>query len=105
MNSSIGVSKEKVQKILNMDKSHYRRNAKFINKATLKPIRARDVQARHQIDLMDMGRKGTVKKNGHFYRYVLTVIGIFSSFVCLRPLSRNSSSVVSKELKGRMRPQ
>ena len=46
----IGVSKEKVQNILNMDKSLYRRNAKFINKATLKPIRARDVQARYQID-------------------------------------------------------
>ena len=42
-----------------MDKSHYRRNAKFLNKAKakLKPIRARDVHVRHQIDLMDMSKK------------------------------------------------
>ena len=30
----IGVSKVKVQKILNTDRSHYHRNAKFMNKAT-----------------------------------------------------------------------
>lgn len=67
-----------------------------MNKATLKPIRARDVQARHQIDLMDMGRKGT----GHFYRNVPTVIDIFSRFVWLRHLTRKPSRVVAKELKG-----
>ena len=38
----IGVSKVKVQKILSTDKSLYHRNAKFMNKATLKPIRAKD---------------------------------------------------------------
>ena len=50
-----------------MDKSHYRRNAKFLNKAKakLKPIRARDVHVRHQIDMMDMSKIGSVKINGH----------------------------------------
>lgn len=96
----IGVSKVKVQKILNTDKSHYHRNAKFMNKATLKPVRAKDVQERHQIDLMDMGRKGTVKRNGHLYRYVLTAIDIFSRFVWLRPLTSKSSKVVAKKLEG-----
>ena len=50
-----------MQKVLNTDKSHYHRKAKFMNKATLKPIRAKDVQERHQIDLIDMGRKELLK--------------------------------------------
>lgn len=34
-----GLSRVKVQEILNTDKQHYKRNAKFCNKARLKPIR------------------------------------------------------------------
>ena len=37
----------------------------------LKPIRARDVQIRHQVDLMDMGQNGTVKLHGVSYRYII----------------------------------
>ena len=69
----VGLSQNKIQDILNRDKSHYRRNARFLNKATLKPIRARDFQVRHQIDLMDMGEKGPVTANGISYRDVLSV--------------------------------
>ena len=61
----LGVSRAEIQTILNMDKSHYRRNAKFLNKAKLKPIRARDVHVRHQIDMMDMSKIGSVKINRH----------------------------------------
>ena len=61
----LGVSRAKIQTILNTDKSHYRRNAKFLNKAKLKPIRARDVHVRHQIDMMDMSKIESVKINGH----------------------------------------
>ena len=76
----VGISRHRIQNILNTDKSHYRRNAKFMNKETLKPIRAKDVHIRHQIDLMDMGCKGSVKMNGQLYRYVLTILDIFSRF-------------------------
>ena len=98
-NNFVGISRHKIQNILNTDKGHYRRNVKFMNKATLKPIRARDVHVRHQIDLMDMGSKGSVKLNGQLYRYVLTVIDIFSRFVWLRPLKSKSSKEVAKELE------
>ena len=70
-----------------------------MNKATLKSIRARDVYVRHEIDLMDIGSKGSVKLNGQLYRYVLTVIDIFSRFVWLRPLKSKSSREVAKELE------
>ncbi len=53
----VGLSQKRIQDILNKYKSHYCRNARFLNKAALKPIRARDVQVRHQIDLMDIGKK------------------------------------------------
>ncbi|XP_078366006.1 SCAN domain-containing protein 3-like [Oculina patagonica] len=96
----VGLSQNKIQDILNKDKSHYRRNAKFLNKATLKPIRARDVQVRHQIDLMDMGQKGTVLANGISYRYVLSVMDVFSRFVWLRALSGKCSKAIAKELRG-----
>ena len=51
------VSRAKIQTILNMGKSHYRRNAKCLNRAKLKPIRAIDVYVRHPIDLMDVSKK------------------------------------------------
>ena len=95
----LGVSRAKIQTILNTDKSHYRRNAEFLNKAKLKPIRARDVHVRHQIDLMDMSKKGSVKMNGHLNRYVLTVIDVFSRFLWLRPLESKSSQVIASELE------
>ena len=91
------VSRAKIQTILNMDKSHYRRNAKCLNRAKLKPIRAIDVYVRHPIDLMDVSKKWSVKTNGHFYRYVLTVIDTFSRFLWLRPLESKSSQVITSE--------
>lgn len=87
------------QNILNSDKKHFRRNAKFLNKAMIKPIRARDVQVRQQIDLMDMGKNGVVRINGKSYRYVLSVMDVFSRFVWPRALATKCSKVITKELE------
>ena len=95
----VGLSKNRVQDILNKDKLHYRRNARFLNKAILKPIRARDVQVRHQVDLMDLGKRGSVEFKGIVYRYVLSIMDVFSRFIWLRPLARKTSKVVAAELK------
>ena len=82
-----------------MDKLHYRRNARFLNKAILKPIRARDVQVRHQVDLMDLGKRGSVEFKGIVYRYVLSVMDVFSRFIWLRPLASKTSKAAAAELK------
>ena len=95
----VGLSRVTVQNILNCDKNHFRRNAKFLNKAMVKPIRARDVQVRHQIDLMDMGKNGIVRINGKSYRYVLSVMDVFSRFVWLRALATKCSKEIAKELE------
>ena len=92
--SYIGLSETKVQDILNCDKQHYRRNPKSLNKAILKSVRAKDVQERHQCDLMDMGKRGTVKVNGVAYRYVLSVIDVCSRFLWLRALPRKDSKFI-----------
>ena len=54
LKDNFGGLKKRVQAALNNDKLHYKRNAMFCNKATLKPIRASDVQIKHQVDLMDV---------------------------------------------------
>ena len=50
----VGLGRAKVQNILNPYMLHYGKNTKFVNKATLKPIRAQDVQTRHQVDLINI---------------------------------------------------
>ena len=82
-----------------MDKSNYRRNAKFLNKPKLKPISGRDVHVRHQIVFIDMSKKGSVKMNEHLYRYDLTVIDAFSRFLWLRTLESKSSLAIASELE------
>ena len=72
---------------------------KFLNMATIKPIRARDVQVRHQIDLMAMRKKGVVKMNGKSYRYVLSMIAVFNRLVWFRALTTKCSKDISKELQ------
>ena len=43
----------------------------------LKPIRERDVQVRHQIDLTNLGKRGRVELKEIVYRYVLSVMDVF----------------------------
>ena len=55
-----------------------------LSKATLKPIWTRDVQVRHQTDLMDMGKKElwrSVTATGISYHYVLwSVMDVLGDF-------------------------
>ena len=90
----VGLSKNRVQDILDRDKLHYRRNAIFLNKAILKPMRARDVQVRHQVDLMDFGKRGRVEFKRTVYRYALSVMDVFSRFIWLRPLLSKTSKAL-----------
>ena len=48
---------------------------------------------------MDMGTKETVSHCNNLYRYVLSVIDVFSRFVWLRPLSGKNSKCIASELE------
>ena len=88
-NSYSGVAERDVQKELAKSSVHQRLNVRFENKARLRPVRARMVQIRHQIDLVDMNRLRT-KYKGKTYKYVL--------YHWLLPLQTKKSSHVAREL-------
>ena len=57
------------------------------------------MQVRHQVDLMDLGKRGSVEFKGIVYRYVLSVMDVFSRFIWLKPLTSKTSKAVAAELK------
>lgn len=69
----------------------------FENRVRLLPIHARDVQIRHQVDLVDMQKLRTKYKHKVF-RYVLSVMDVFSCYHWLVPIERKLSSHVAHEL-------
>ncbi|KAK2547608.1 Gag-Pro-Pol polyprotein [Acropora cervicornis] len=92
-----GISERNVHKVLLKSTIHQKLNARFQNRPRLRPIRARDVQVRHQIDLVDMNKLCT-KYKGKVFRYVLSVMDVFSRYHWLVPLQRKRSSHVAREL-------
>ena len=96
-NSYSSVAERDVQKVLAKSSVHQRLNVRFENKARLRPVRARTVQIRHQIDLVDMKILRT-KYKGKTYKYVLSIIDVFSRYHWLVPLQTKKSSQVACEL-------
>ena len=96
-NSYSGVVERDVHEVLAKSTVHQRLNVRFENKARLRPVRARTVQIRHQIDLVDMQRLRTIYK-GKTYKYVLSILDVFSRYHWLVPLQTKKSSHVAREL-------
>ena len=96
--SYAGLTEKKILQVTNNEFKYRVHNAKFTNKATPKPVTAKQVQSQHQIDLIDLS-KDPVKHNGKVYKYVLSVIDIFSRFLWLVPLESKSSSHVVRVLQ------
>ena len=74
------------------------RRTVFANKAPMRPIVALSPMERNQIDLVDMREFPPCSSDGNEYRYVLSVIDVFSRYVILRPLHRKTAAEVSKQL-------
>ena len=92
-----GISERNVHKVLSKSTIHQKLNVRFTNRARLGPIRARGVQIRHQIDLVDM-QKIQTKYGGKLFKYVLSIMDVFSHYHWLIPLERKLSSNVAREL-------
>ena len=72
----------------------------FTNKAT--PDTAKSVQAQHQVDLMDLS-KDAAEHDGRVYRYVLSIMDVFSRYSWLCPLEKKASHcMLAKPLKRSM---
>lgn len=93
-----GTGEKRVLKILQDSKSQQKINPKFRNKPDLKPVVSNFIFERIQIDLIDM-RREKVRVDEREYRYILSVIDVFSRYVFLKPLERKTSKLVAKELK------
>lgn len=75
-----------IHKLLSKSSPHQKLNARFENRARLRLIRARDVQIRYQVDLVDM-QKLRRKYKDKVFRYVLSVMDVFSCYHWLVPRS------------------
>lgn len=93
-----GLSERNILRVTNNEAKYRIHNVKFTNKATPRPVTARTIQGQHQIDLMDLSKEA-VNHNRHVYKYVLSVMDIFSRYLWLRPLEKKSSQHVSRALQ------
>ncbi|XP_046565436.1 uncharacterized protein LOC124274166 [Haliotis rubra] len=92
-----GISRPQIERYVQSSSSLTKLHPTFQNKAPLKPVRACVPFERHQIDLVDFSSK-LETKDGITYRFVLSILDVFSRFLWLRPLCDKTSQSVVKSL-------
>ena len=92
------VSERKILREYNKSKKYQKTFPIFSNKPPIKPITANRVNERWQIDLIDM-QNDIIKHNDQTYRYILSILDVFSRFLILRPLKRKESGQIADELE------
>ncbi len=95
-----GLGERTIQRHLNAFPEQQRRRPKFINKAPLRPIQARDINERHQIDLVDFSNTISSSKEGKGHRYVVSILDGFSRYLWLRAIPDKKSATVAGVVKG-----
>lgn len=93
-----GISERRVRQFYDTSKVYSRLNARFTNKVNLQPILSDAPLKRLQLDLIDL-KALRVKYNGESYRYVLTLIDVFSRYSWLRPLKTKESREIASILQ------
>ena len=96
--SYAGLTERKIRQVTSSSIRYRVHNAAFTNKAVPKPVRAHHVQSQHQIDLVDLSKE-PVELGGKSYRYILSVMDVFSRYLWLVPLPTKSSRGIARELK------
>ena len=95
-NNLYGLSERSIHNVLSSTTTHRRMNVRFTNKAPYIPVVAKQVMERLQIDLVNM--KPGMKYRNKKYKYILTVIDVFSRYIWLKPLQSKSSDNVARPL-------
>ena len=96
--SYTGLTERKIRQVTSSNNRYRVHNAAFTNKAVPKPVRAHHVQSQHQVDLVDSSKE-PVELGGKSYRYILSVMDVFSRYLWLVPLPTKSSRDIARELK------
>lgn len=92
------MSERRILQTVKEDPKLRRFNAKFTNKAIPRPVRATEVMGQLQIDLVDM-KSQRVAVDDKTYRYILSLMDVFSRFHWLAPLQRKFPSHVAPHLE------
>lgn len=92
-----GISQKAIQTVISEDPLHAKVAPKFLNKPKSRPIEAERPMEINQADLVDM-RSYPVTQDNKTYRFILSVIDVFSRFVWLIPLERKDAASVAQEL-------
>ena len=93
-----GLRQRKTCRAIMEDKTSRKFNVKFTNKARPRPVRVKAIHDQHQIDLINMKNMAVVYK-GKTYKYILSLLDVFSRFHWLYPLESKHSSGIKKKLK------
>ena len=96
--SYAGLTERRIRQVTSSNVKYRVHNATFTNKAVPKPVRAHHVQSQHQVDLVDLSKQA-VEFAGKTYRYIISVIDVFSRFLWLAPLSSNQVDAQQGSLK------
>ena len=92
-----GLSNKKILGITTNDRNYRKFSIRFTNKAKPRPVRVKKIHEQHQIDLINLSNM-KVSHKGKSYRYILSLMDIFSRFHWLAPLERKLSSEVKRKL-------
>lgn len=95
--SYAGISERQILRITNNNIKYRKFNAKFTNKAVPRPVRAKHVMEQVQLDLVNLKSQAVVWE-GKTYRYILSMMDIFSRYHWLAPLQRKFPSHVAPHL-------
>lgn len=90
------VSEASVRQVIESSRHCGHTQASFTNKAPLRNIQSAHVFERVQLDLLQMKQ---VKYKGTQYRYILTVIDVFSRYLFCRALSNKTAKNVAEALE------
>ena len=92
-----GISEGDIQHFINASRINQEIKPVFDNKPPLKHVTASEVWERIQIDLMSMEDVPIISE-GKTYRWILSIIDVFSRYLVLRPLYSKDTAIVAAEL-------
>ena len=95
--SYAGLSERMILKVTNKHTKYSKFNLHFMNKTILRPVKVSDVIQQVQMDLEDLSSQ-CVEYGGKRFRYVLSVMDVFSGFHWLYPLQRKFFRYVAEHL-------
>ena len=91
------VTEREIQVYINNSRLNQRVKGRFENKAPLKPVTAKRIWERIQIDLISMSDL-PVDIDKKKYQWILSIVDVFSHYLVLKPLHSKDTAVISEQL-------